>query len=270
MDTMRFADLGDISMAYELTGPDGAPVVCLNHCFCADHRFWDAHMPGFSGFQVLRYDTRGHGETSAPPGPYNLSMLARDTVNLLDHLAIGQVHFAGVSMGGMIGQTLAIEHPARILSLALINTTPEYSDEQRTLWRARAETVLNDGIGAVQAALMARWFTDDAIAAEHPGYLYMNDIVARFRPASFAAVTAAMCELNTTADLARIAAPTLVVAAPDDPGVPPELSESLARRIPDAELHWLTPARHLATLEHVETFNKLVSRFLSRHNGSVS
>jgi len=261
--TIRFADLRDITMAYELDGPDSAPVVCLNHCFCADHRFWDVHLPAFEGFRVLRYDTRGHGQTSAPTGPYTLSMLADDTANLLDHLGIKQVHFAGVSMGGMIGQTLALEHSERLESLALINTTPEYSDAQKVLWRERAEVVLNNGIDAVQAALMERWFTDEAIANNHPGYLYINDVASKFRPESFDAVTAAMCELNTTARLRHIQVPTLVVAAPDDPGVPPELSETLARNIPNAELHWLTPARHLATLEHAGTFNELMRGFLA-------
>ncbi len=262
LGTIRYADLGEVSLAYELTGPEGAPVVCLNHCFCADHHFWDPHMPAFEGFQVLRYDTRGHGQSSAPAGPYNLSMLAGDTARLLDHLEIRDVHFFGVSMGGMIGQTLALEHPERVVSLALINTTPEYSAEQRVLWRERAGIVLKSGIGAVQEALMERWFTDEAIENQQPGYVYMNDIVARFRPASFDAVTAAMCELDTTSRLGAIAAPTLVVAAPDDPGVPPHLSETLAREIPTSELHWLTPARHLATLEHVETFNDLARNFL--------
>ena len=265
MGTIRFADLDDLTMAYTLDGPDSAEVVCLNHCFCADHRFWDVHLPAFDGFQVLRYDTRGHGETSAPSGPYNLSMLAGDTANLLNHLGIKQVHFAGVSMGGMIGQTLALEHPERIASLALINTTPEYSAEQKVLWRERAEVVLNDGIAVVQEALMSRWFTDQAIADNQAGYRYMNDVVSRFRPESFDAVTSAMCELNTTARLGDIRADTLVVAAPDDPGVPPELSETLAGNIPNAELRWLTPARHLATLEHAETFNQWMREFLARN-----
>ena len=263
MGTIRFADVGDITMAYELSGPEGASVICLNHCFCADHRFWDAHMPAFEGLRVLRYDTRGHGKSSAPEGPYSLSMLANDTVALLDHLKIDRVHFAGVSMGGMIGQTLALEHPDRISSLALINTTPEYSDAQKVLWRERAEVVLREGIGSVQAALMERWFTDEAIANSLPGYSYMHDVVSRFRPESFDAVTAAMCELDTTTRLGNIGVPTLVVAAPDDPGVPPELSETLAREIPDAQLHWLKPARHLATLEHVETFNELARLFFA-------
>ncbi|MGI9354611.1 MAG: alpha/beta fold hydrolase, partial [Rhizobiaceae bacterium] len=198
-----------------------------------------------------------------PPGPYTLDMLADDVIGLLDALEIDEAHFAGVSMGGMIGQTVALSYPARLASLALINTTPIYSDAQRVAWRERAEVVVRDGIAAEHDGLMRRWFTDEAIAGGNAGYRYMADVVHRFSPQSFDAITAAMCQLDTTKRLAEIAAPTLVVAAPDDPGVPPELSEKLGRDIPNAELHWLTPARHLATLEHVETFNRLFQTHLT-------
>ena len=165
-------------------------------------------------------------------------------------------------MGGMIGQTVAISHPERLASLALVDTTPIYSNVQRIAWRERADVVLRNGIASVHEGLMRRWFTDEAIVSDNAGYRYMSDIVHRFSPRSFDAITAAMCQLDTTKRLGEISAPTIVVAAPDDPGVPPEISEKLAQDIPNAELHWLTPARHLATLEHVETFNRLLRAHL--------
>ena len=262
--TIRIARIGSIDIAYEITGTVDAPVVLLIHCFCADHRIWDAHLSACAGCRVVRYDTRGHGASSCPAGPYSLDMLAGDVVGLLDNLEIEKVHFAGVSMGGMIGQTLALTFPERLASLALVNTTPRYSSAQRVAWRERAATVLNDGMAAVHDDLMRRWFTDDAIESANAGYLYMADAVHRFLPQSFDAVTAAMCQLDTTERLGEILLPTLVVAAPDDPGVPPELSEKLAQDIPTSELHWLTPARHLATLEHVETFNRLMRAHLQK------
>ncbi|MGI9411199.1 MAG: alpha/beta fold hydrolase [Hyphomicrobiaceae bacterium] len=260
----QLAKLGNVDIAYEMSGPAEAPVVLLSHCFCADHRFWDWHMPACEGYRVLRYDTRGHGASGKPAGPYSLGMLAGDVSGLLDALGVEKVHFAGVSMGGMIGQTLALEHPERVASLALINTTPVYSDAQRIAWRERAEIVLRDGIESVHEGLMTRWFTDEGIADENPGYQYMARTVRRFSPQSFDAVTAAMCALDTTSRLADIAVPTIIVAAPEDPGVPPALSKLLAEKIPDSELHWLTPARHLATLEHVTTFNGLFREHLRR------
>ncbi|MGI9426748.1 MAG: alpha/beta fold hydrolase, partial [Hyphomicrobiaceae bacterium] len=247
----------------ELSGPIGAPVVCLSHCFGADYHFWTPHLPAFEGFRVLRYDTRGHGQSRAPSGPFSLEMLAGDTLALLDALAIDRVHFAGVSMGGMIGQTIAIDHADRIGSLALINTTPRYSAEQRELWRERGALVESEGVDVVHADLMRRWFTDHAIASKLPGYNYMAEVFRRFEPASFAAAASALCQLDTVHRLQDISVPTLVVAADDDPGVPVALSQLLADRIAGAMLHWLSPARHLASLEHVDAFNGIMRKFLA-------
>ena len=257
-------DTGGIRMAYELSGPEGAPVACLNHCFGSDLHYWDRHLAAFEGFRVLRYDTRGHGGSDAPSGPYWLEMLAADVAGLQDALGIERVHFCGVSLGGQIAQTFALDYPERIASLLLVNTTCEYSEDQVALWRARARQVLEEGIEALHAALMARWFTDEAVAEQPPGYRYMADAIRRFPPRSFAAAVEAMCHLHTTPRLPRIAAPTLVIGTPEDPGAPREVTEKMARLIPNASLEWLTPGRHLASLEHPERFNALVRAFLSK------
>ena len=262
--TVRRIDAGEIRMAYELSGPEGAPVACLNHCFGSDLRYWDRHLPAFDGFRVLRYDTRGHGESDAPRGPYRLEALAADVAGLQDALGIGRVHFCGVSLGGQIAQTFALDYPERVASLILVNTTCEYSGEQVALWRDRARQVVEEGIEPLHAALMARWFTDEAAEEQLPGYRYMADAIRRFRPESFAAAAEAMCGLNTTPRLPRIATPTLVIGTPEDPGAPRVVTEKMARLIPGASLEWLTPARHLSSLEHPERFNALVRAFLSK------
>ena len=257
-------DAGAIRMTYELTGPEGAPVACLNHCFGSDLHYWDRHLDAFEGFRVLRYDTRGHGGSDGPAGPWSLEMLAADVAGLQDALGIDRVHFCGVSIGGQIAQTFALDYPKRVASLILVNTTCEYGAEQVALWRERAAQVLAGGIEPLHAALLGRWFSDEAAARQLPGYRYMADAIRRLAPRSFAAAVEAMCGLNTTARLPRIAAPTLVIGTPDDPGAPTEVTEKMARLIPGAELAWLTPARHLASLEHPERFNALVRAFLAR------
>ncbi|NKB60203.1 MAG: alpha/beta fold hydrolase [Alphaproteobacteria bacterium] len=254
-------DIGGIALHYALSGPEDAPVVSLNHCFAADHRYWDLHMPAFDGFRVLRHDARGHGRSDAPPGAYALAMMAADLVGLLDALGIEQAHLCGVSMGGMVSQTVALDYPDRVASLALINTTSEYDAGQLRTWRERAALVLDKGIAEVHAPLMARWFTDDAAAKQLPGYVYMDDMIGRFTPESFAAISAAMCGLNTTERLAELNLPALVVATRNDPGVPTATSQRIADEL-GVEPYWLEPARHLATLEHPETFNRLIRDFL--------
>lgn len=268
--TIRFAAVDDIEIAYVDEGPHDAPTILMGHCFCADHRFWDVHLPACAGFRSIRFDTRGHGKSGRSDGPYSLSLLSGDVVGLMDHLGLPQAHYVGVSMGGMIAQTLAIEHPRRVLSLGLVNTTPKYSDAQRTLWRERAAGVLTHGIEPIHDDLMRRWFTDQALVDDLPGARYIAQVIRNFDHRSFASVTAAMCELNTVDRLPEITVPTLVVAAPDDPGVPRDVSEFLAERIPNASLHWLHPARHLASLEHSDLFNELLRAHLVGNSGSHS
>ncbi len=256
-------NIGGIELNYVLNGPTDAPVVCLNHCFASDHRYWDSHLPAFEGFRVLRHDARGHGASGKPLGPYTLEMMATDVVGLLDALEIDEVHICGVSMGGMIAQMMALDHPDRVASVALVNTTAQYSDKQRKLWRDRAALVREDGMDAVRCALLARWFSEAAAAARNPGYVYMEEMIRGFTVAGFDAASAAMCGLNTMSRLQNIKAPAIVIATPDDPGVPTETSKKMAASL-GAPLHWLEPAQHLASLEHVERFNDLMREFLAK------
>ena len=262
METGRIG-IGDIEIHYCLSGPAGAPVVCLNHCFGSNLAYWDFHLSAFEGFRVLRYDTRGHGNSDAPPGPYTLSMLASDVTRLQDALGIDRTHFCGVSLGGQIAQTVAIACPERVMSLILVNTTCEFSMQQIQLWRERAQLVLQQGIDAVLDPLLRRWFTSDAANRQSSGYLYMKQAIRDFAPASFDAVSSAMCLLDTASRLPEIAVPALVIGTPDDPGAPTAVTQKMARLIPDARLEWLQPARHLASLEHPERFNALVRGFLA-------
>jgi 3-oxoadipate enol-lactonase len=251
---------------FQLDGPADADVVCLSHCFGSDHRYWDCHLPAVDGYRILRYDTRGHGQSDCPPGPYTLQRLATDVIDLINALSIDKMHFVGVSMGGMIGQTLALQHADRLTSLTLANSPCHYSEAQVALWLERSQLVSEQGIAAVKEVLMQRWFTDQAAKDQSPGYVYIDQAFSRFSAESFAAATAAICQINTTEDLRRISLPVLLFGSPDDPGVPVEVSELMADRIPDSTLHWLAPSRHLATLECVEDFNRLLQTFLSKNS----
>jgi len=250
---------------YQIDGPSDAEVVCLSHCFGSNHHYWDCHLPAVEGYRILRYDTRGHGQSDCPPGPYSLAGLAGDVIEVIDALSIERVHFVGVSMGGMIGQTLALANPDRLLSLTLANSPCNYTDAQIVLWRERAQEVQDRGIDSVKPALMERWFTDEAATERLPGYEFIDQAFSNFTAQSFDAATAAICQIDTRDDLHRIEVPTLLFGSPDDPGVPVAVSELMAERIPNASLHWLAPSRHLATLEQVESFNRILRSFLNEH-----
>ena len=198
--------------------------------------------------------------------PYSLSQLAFDVIELLDSLSIGRVHFVGVSMGGMIGQTLALEHAGRLISLTLANSPCQYTEAQIALWGERAQCVADNGIDSVKSALMQRWFTDQAAVDRPAGYQFIEQAFSQFSVDSFVAATAAVCQIDTGKELHRIHTPTLLFGSPDDPGVPVEVSEYMAQQLPNAQLHWLAPSRHLATLEQVETFNGILNGFLAEHS----
>lgn len=260
---MNIIDLGHIKLRYELSGPKDAPILCLVHCFGSNHKYWDFHLDAFANFRILRFDVRGHGESSPLPGPCTLEDLAADVIALLDKLNIETVHLGGVSMGGMISQTVILNYPERIKSLMLINTTCEVGQDQKALWQKRSKLVLNEGVGSVADAMLERWFTVNAKVVGLPGYKYIADAFNDFQSKTFCEIGAAMCDVNTTKRLHKIDVPTLVVATPDDPGAPTEISKTIANEISKAELFWLQPARHLSSLENPNEFNERVRVFLS-------
>src|SRR5690349_20375480 len=133
---MAFATLNGFRQYYRLEGVAGRPVLALSHSISTDHGLWDPQMPDLlRHFRVLRYDTRGHGASDTTPGDYSVEMLGRDALALVDHLGIAKFAWCGLSMGGAIGQWLALNVPERLTHLILANTTARFAD--RALWENR-------------------------------------------------------------------------------------------------------------------------------------
>ena len=262
----RFVTSDSVNLHYELEGPADADVVCFSHCFGSNLHYWDCHMAAVAGYRVLRYDARGHGLSDCPAGPYSLDRMALDVVELLDYLSLQQAHFVGVSMGGMVAQVLALEHASRLLSLTLANSPCHYSVAQVALWHERAEQVLKEGVESVKPALMQRWFTQYAADHRIPGYAFIDQAFSDFPAQSFASATAAVSAINTTDQLHNINLPTLLFGSKDDPGVPIEVTEYMVEQIQGSQVHWLSPGRHLASLEQVESFNQWLKQFLDKQS----
>ncbi|KQQ40140.1 hydrolase [Duganella sp. Leaf126] len=238
--------------------------VVLSHALGCDLTMWDRLATELAlEHRVIAYDHRGHGSSASPAGAYTMADLADDAAALLRERDTGPVVWIGLSMGGMVGQELALRHPSLVRALVLANTTSGYPAPVQEVWRQRIATVQAQGIEAIADAVMGRYFHDDFRAA-HPG------TVARFRrrlvatdAAGYAGCCHAVGTVDTTARLAQIKAPTLVIAGELDQGTPPAMAQVLATAIDGAQLDVLAQASHLSAIEQPQAFNSAVHRFIA-------
>jgi 3-oxoadipate enol-lactonase len=195
---------------------------------------------------VVTYDTRGHGESPAPAGPYTLDDLVDDLVALLDEVGAERAHVAGLSLGGMTAMRLAARDPQRVDRLALLCTSAK-PDPKPFLDRAAA--VRSGGTAPLAATVASRWLTPP-YAAEHPDLVAkLEAMIAGSDDAGYAACCEVVASVDLLADCARITAPTLVISGWEDPALPPEHQKLIAASIPGAELLTVSPGAHLANLE---------------------
>jgi 3-oxoadipate enol-lactonase len=238
--------------------------VLLAHAIGCDRRMWEDLVPALSArHRVIAIDARGHGRSPLPKRPWSLEDMADDAARLLDRLAIGRAHWVGLSMGGMVGQAFALRHPARLAKLVLANTTSSYGPEGRPNWDNRIRLVSEGGLAAIRDLVAARYFAPDFIA-EHADVVAR--VMARFMetPAEgYLGCCEAIRELDYAAALARIAAPTLVVAGELDPGTPVSMARVMAEGIPGARLAVIPGASHLSVVEKPAEFAALVADFLA-------
>ena len=261
---MPMLQLADGALHYQLDGPADAPVLVLSNSLGTDLHMWDAQVPAFSEhFRVLRYDTRGHGQSLVTEGPYSIEQLGRDVLALADALDIQVFSFCGLSMGGLIGQWLAISAPERIRRLVLCNTAAKIGSPE--VWNPRIETVLRDGQAAMLAlrdASIARWFTAQFAAARPELVEPVVGMLACTSPQGYTANCAAVRDADFREQIATITAATLIVCGSADAVTTPEHGRFMQERIRDAELLELHAA-HLSNVEAAELFTGRVLDFLT-------
>ena len=249
-----------VAVSYTVHGPEDAPVVVLSNSLGATRAMWDPQVPALAErYRVVGYDTRGHGESPAPAGPYDLDDLVDDVVALLDEVGAERAHVAGLSLGGMTAMRLAAREPARVDRLALLCTSAK-ADPQGFLDRAAAARA--GGTAPLAPAVVARWLTP-GYAAEHPDLVArLEAMIARADDEGYAACCEVVAGLDLRQDLARISAPTLVVSGAEDPALPPPHQQVIADGIAGAELLTVSPAAHLANLERtLEVTGALLGHF---------
>ncbi len=254
-----------IDIHYEREG--SGPVVTLSHSLGCHLGMWDEQARALrERYTVLRYDTRGHGRSSAPRGPYTLDGLADDLKGLLDGLGITETHFVGLSMGGMIGQTFALKQPAMVKSLVLCDTTSRYP-AAAPVWEERIRTVEQRGMDPLVEPTLGRWFTAP-FRARRPDLMERVGGWIRATPAAgYIGCCHAIPKIDLTHRLGELRCPALVVVGEEDPGTPVEMAREIHAALPSAELAILRSASHLSNVEQPEEFTRVLLGFLDKASG---
>jgi 3-oxoadipate enol-lactonase len=257
---MPFAQLEDARIHYDLAGPPRAPVLAFSNSLGATLSMWDPQVPAFEKqFRVLRYDTRGHGQSSVTPGPYAIEQLARDVLALLDELKLDRVYFCGLSMGGQTGMWLALNAADRFHKLVLCNTAAKIGTPE--MWNTRIESVRKGGMKSISSAVMERWFSADYRTKSPDVVVSTKLMLEGANPEGYAANCAAIRDFDAQESIAAIRVPTFVIAGTHDAATTPSDGHYLADRIAGARYVELNAA-HLSNIENRDRFNTELSGFL--------
>lgn len=258
---MPFADLPNARIHYELSGSSSAPFLVLSHSLGATLSMWDAQMPQFEkSFRVLRYDMRGHGQSSVPPPPYSVPDLTADLLSLIDTLAIDRFHFCGLSVGGMIGMLLALKASERLRKLILCSTATKLGTQDS--WNTRINTVRTQGMKEIARTTAPRWFTPSFLAKAPKTVSPMLSALESTNPEGYIAGCCAVRDFDAGDSISQIRTPTLVISATHDPAALPSDGRFLADHIPGARYSELNAA-HISNIEDPSHFTKEALSFLT-------
>ena len=258
---MAFVQAGGSRHYYRHEGAEGRPVLMLSHALGVDHGLWDPQIPAFvPHFQVLRYDTRGHGASQASPGTYAIDQLGRDALAVADAAGVRQFAFCGLSLGGMIGQWLAANAPDRLTHLVLANTSARLTDPDAMETRRRA--VAEGGMASVTDVVMGRFFSPATLASNSPAVAWARRTLLATDPVGYAGCCAAIRDMDHSSLLPRIRTPTLIIGGDLDVPMPWNLhGDVLGRAIAGSRVVRL-PAAHLSNLERPRCFAVAVLEFV--------
>jgi 3-oxoadipate enol-lactonase len=257
---MPFAKLPDAQLRFEWAGPENAPVLLFSNSLGGTLEMWNSQIAEFTKyFRVLRYDTRGHGQSSVTPGPYTIEQLSNDVLHLLDALGLQKVYFCGLSMGGLTGMQLGIQAPARFYKIVLCDTAAKIGTAD--FWNARIKTVNDAGLKPIASSIAERWLTPPFRAAHPEKVATLQAMLESANLEGYVANCAAVRDADLREGLKAIRVPVLVVAGTHDPVTTPADGHLLADTIPGARYAELSAA-HLSNIEAQTDFNREVIAFL--------
>ena len=258
---MPFITVNGSRHYYRLEGVEGRPVLILSHSIGTDHGMWEPQMADFlRNFQVLRYDTRGHGASDATLGEYSIEQLGRDVLGIADQLDIARFAWCGLSMGGGIGQWIALHAQERVSHLVLANTSPRFGD--RANWENRIKAVREGGMAAIVNLALQRFFSEKTLQSSNARVSSIRAVLLGTNPEGYIGCCAALRDFGNMEQLSKITTPTLVIVGDYDVSTPwTGNGEVLVSRIPNAKGVRLAGA-HLSNLEQPHSFTSAVLDFL--------
>jgi 3-oxoadipate enol-lactonase len=257
---MPFAQGQGARIHYEIEGPEDGPVLLLSNSLGTDLGMWSPQIPSLAArYRVLRYDSRGHGRSEAPEGPYTIDMLGQDAVAVLDAAGVKRALFCGLSKGGMVGQWLGVNAPDRVGRLVLANTAAFIGAPE--VWNQRIETVRAQGMAAIVPGVIDRWFTKPFQERAPDSVARIRDMLLATDPEGYAACCAAVRDMDQRQTIGAIRVPTLVIAGRHDLATSPEQGRLIADTIPGARFLELDAA-HLSNIEAEAAFTRALLEFL--------
>lgn len=251
----------DAQINYQTFGDANKPALIFSNSLGTKYSMWQPQIEHFQqDHYVICYDTRGHGASSAPQGPYSLEQLGQDVVNLLDHLDIAKAAFCGISMGGLTGQWLAIHKPERFSQVIVCNTAAKIGQEQ--VWQDRAVLVREQGLAPIAATAASRWFTDPFIQSNPAVVAELSNDLGAGSPEGYANCCEALAKADVREQLSSIQIPVLIIAGQQDPVTTVADGQFMQQRITNSRLFEIN-ASHISNIEQPEAFNQAVQTFLA-------
>jgi 3-oxoadipate enol-lactonase len=242
------------------------PIVVLSHALGCSLHMWDEVANTLKeNFTVIRYDHRNHGKSQSVNTPFSVDDLADDAAMLVKDLGGKPVFFIGLSLGGMVAQSLAARYPNLVKACVIANSAEYYDESVKKMWADRIEKVNQFGVSSISAMALERWFTPEYLASDNQGN--KNKIAGikkeldEFNPNSYALSCAAVAGVDCREGNKVIKNPTLVLFGLKDQATPPALSEVIHKSIHNSKLVGIDAA-HLSAVERPEEFASIVSEFL--------
>jgi len=250
----------------EIDGPEGAPWIIFSHALANNLTLWDDVVAQLKDrYRCMRFDHRGHGKSPAVPGPYSFPMIIKDALGLMDALKIERAHWVGLSIGGMMGYGLAMDHGNRLISLAACDSRPDAPPDYAAYFQHRIDLAREKGMEGVVEPTIERWFTPETRAKNPPVLDRVRNMIRTTTPMGHEGCCEALKTLSFGPRLHEIRTPTLILGGAKDKGAPPEALGEAAAKIPGAEHVIIPEAGHITALENPADFQKALEAFIAKH-----